>query len=165
MTLRASTRLPGPRSPSASSMPLPRSGTVPISPSANCGDRNWGRVNPFFTYPAEIRIVIYITTPIGSPEQCHKESWQVPERRCDSEVVLPGTAQHRQDMYHADPRQKGGNEPVYDAIRGLDAGTVTENSFTQNFTASATASHRYITTIILSTPIHVDPFSLGRNEF
>lgn len=37
------------------------------------------------------------------PAQGHQKPGLVPERRCGSEVVLPGATQHRQEMENADP--------------------------------------------------------------
>ena len=71
--------------------------------------------------------------PAESLSKGHQEPRLVPERRGDSEVVLPGAAQHRQEMDHADPRLESGTEPVYDTVRGQDAGAVNEKLFTQKF--------------------------------
>lgn len=69
--------------------------------------RNWPRLIPCFDYPLEIRKVIYTTNAIESVNmslrRLTKNRGSFPKRRGTAEIVLPGAAQHQQEMDDADP--------------------------------------------------------------
>ncbi|ATB60400.1 putative TonB-dependent transporter [Xanthomonas citri pv. fuscans] len=66
------------------------------------------------------------------PAQADQEPRRVPQRRSLDETVLPGSAQHHQEMDAADPRLEGCAEPLYDPVRGATSSAVTQTTVTQN---------------------------------
>ena len=84
--------------------------------------RNWEQIIPFYSYPPEVRKIIYTTNAIESLHmqlrKVLKNRGALPERRGGHEAHLSGLAQHHQIVEKPPADLEDGGQPIRHSIWG-----------------------------------------------